>query len=202
MSHRPKSTKGNLSDRSAKKDECLTEKIPSSCHMANINQTFEPMIWSRELQLKRVEKKYLKNNFPHGLNEDGELTFIGKTEARLNQSNRITDQIGQAKKLKSLEICWMNRVIELKSFVALNFKDSKCFTWQPVNFNNPNQINQMPLYALRLGYDVVTQSVLYVRLLEINFDYCILLYKVTGQGSHSKIGRIFYINGLYKSTKK
>ena len=140
----------------------LFETIPSNVYASRLHEKFEPIIWSRENQLKQYEKQYLKYNFPHGINEEGDLTFVGKVASRLSSSNRITDQIGQAKKSKKciMEICHGNKVLELKTFVVLSFNDCNCFKWTPINLNLNEPI---PTYALKLGFDVITQSAIYVK---------------------------------------
>lgn len=85
---------------------------------------------------------------------------MAKTRSRLSNSNRLTDQIGQVKKSSfKLEICHMNKVYELESFVLLNFRNSSCFKWCYLETNKENI--QIPRNALRLGYDTINQSVIY-----------------------------------------
>ncbi|CAF0728286.1 unnamed protein product [Brachionus calyciflorus] len=134
----------------------LTETCESSCYNSNSNIRYEPCIWTRETCLSNINKKILSTNFPHGISDHGELILIGKTRSKLSSSNRITDQIGQVKKsLSKLEIVHSNKVYQLDSFVLLNFMNPLSYQWSNFDINFPSN-------ALRIGYDTVSQSVLFL----------------------------------------
>ncbi|RNA33141.1 hypothetical protein BpHYR1_037079 [Brachionus plicatilis] len=134
----------------------LLETIESCCYNSSSILSYEPCIWTRETCLNNLSKNNLSEKFPHGLSQHGELILIGKTRSKLSSSNRITDQIGQAKKsVHKLDICHLNKVYQLDSFALLNFPNSNCFKWS--NFES-----KLPDNALRVGYDTVNESVLYV----------------------------------------
>lgn len=134
----------------------LSETINSCCYNSNPNTNYESCIWTRETCLSNLNKKDISEKFPCGLSEHGELIFIGKTRSKMSSTNRITDQIGQVKKsVHKLEICHLNKVYKLDSFALLHFSCSDCFKWS--NFES-----SLPINALRVGYDTINQSVLYV----------------------------------------
>lgn len=150
----------NSTEKNNTNNEYLQETIESSVYSSNLNETFEPCIWARENCLINIDKRTLDMHYPHGVSEHGEFTLIGKTRSRLSASNRITDQIGQVKKSKSkLEICHLNKVYDLESFVLLKFSKLSCFSWNLADVSN--ETLNIPTYALRLGYDTITQSVIY-----------------------------------------
>lgn len=143
----------------------LSESSESCCYKSSQNIKYAECIWTRETCFNNLNKKTLANNFPNGLSEHGELILIGKTRSKLSSSNKITDQIGQAKKsLSKLEICHLNKVYQLDSFVLLNFLNPFSFEWC-------NYDSVFPSNALRIGYDTVNQCVMYVgRFVGKNFN--------------------------------
>lgn len=143
----------------------LSETIKSCCYSSNSDTSYESCIWTRETCLFNLNKTDLLEKFPCGQSEHGELIFVGKTRSKVSSTNRITDQIGQVKKsVHKLEICHLNKIFKLDSFALLNFSHSNCFKWSNFESSLPNN-------ALRVGYDTINQSVLYVgRKLEKNLS--------------------------------
>ena len=135
------------------------QTVSSSVFASDKNESFDHSIWLYVSELGKIEKKLIKNHYPHGLSKHGELTLIGKTRSRLSSSNKITDQVGQAQKSTlKLQVCHMNKVYELDSFYALNFNKKDCFEWKLIDDNNNFSLLK---YGLRLGVDTVNQSCIY-----------------------------------------
>ena len=129
---------------------------------------YEPLTWLTSSEFIRFDKTKLDNHFPCGKSGDGELLFIGKTRARLSSSNRLTDQIGSVKRsIRKLQLCHNNKVFNVDAFSVLGFKSSKCLMWTQVNLMNEVKI-KLPNFALKLGYDTVSDNILYAARTEPN----------------------------------
>jgi hypothetical protein len=72
----------------------------------------------------------------------------------------MTDKIGVVNKSTSkLKISHSNKTYQMDSFVVLNFNEANCFKWSL--FSTENSSTQTPKYALKIGFDTVSQCVLY-----------------------------------------
>jgi hypothetical protein len=137
----------------------LSETIESSIHNSSEKQNYsvESCTWIRESMLKTFNRQKLDDNFPRGVSEQGEPTFVGKARIKLSQSGKITDKLGQVKKSR-LEMCHLNKCHEFDKFVVLNF-EKPSFYWHQVDSSSLSE--KIPQNVVRLGYDTVTHSVLY-----------------------------------------
>lgn len=121
--------------------------------------TFQNQAWISITDFVNIDKsKKLTKNFPHGLTEDGETIFLGKTRSILSQSNRVTDQIGTVKRSsRKMEIVHRNRVFEIQSFLVIGFRDLNNCQWKMVDLE---EAKTMPNYALRVGKLVISSLLL------------------------------------------
>lgn len=99
----------------------------------------------------RLDKASIKC-FPNGLSSEGEVSFVGKARTLLKSSNKITDQLGSAKRsTRKLEICFSNRIFNIDTFTILAFSQPKSFYWHSINENT----EKMPDNLLKLGVDTL-----------------------------------------------
>lgn len=155
------------SNQNESDSDLFSETISSNVFRCSTEFRFADSIWIRECLMKNYDRNTLNMCFPHGVSEHGELTLIGKTRIKLSQSGKLTEKIGQAKKLTCrLETCHANKVHELDKFVVLNFNDSNCYDWLPFDLmiskpGSSSSRTNKSCFMLKLGYDTVTHSVLY-----------------------------------------
>lgn len=139
-------------DKRKKDDELLTKKnlFKSSVYLSSPRLVFEPHGWMTMSDFVNLDKsRKLDKNFPYGMSEDEELTYIGKTRSILSRTNRITDQIGTVKRSsRKMEIAHMNKVFDIQLFLVLGFKDMEGVFWKQVNLNVKDEI---PSHAIRIG---------------------------------------------------
>jgi hypothetical protein len=143
-------------------DGYLFEIQPSCVNCAESNLNFESTVWMRENQFKKLNaKQKLLAHCPTGCNEQNELSFVGKTRSLLKSINQMTDKIGVVNKSTSkLKIFHSNKTYQMDSFVLLNFNQANCFKWSLFR-DDCKSPNQIPKYALKIGFDTVSQCVLY-----------------------------------------
>lgn len=95
--------------------------------------------------------------FPNGLSTEEEITFIGKARTLLKSSNRITDQLGAARRSsRKLEICFTNRIFNIDTFTILGFSQSKCYYYHSIS----DTTQKLPDNLLKLGVDTLTDRIL------------------------------------------
>lgn len=125
-------------------EQGLIERSQSSVQAGSSRASYSECVWSREETLKKstnaLTKARISSFYPHGLNQHGELTLVGKTRYRFKSF--VSDKIGEARKSTlQLEVEHLGRLVKLESFVVLGFDVASCFEWS----KNTN-------WALRVGY--------------------------------------------------
>ncbi len=138
-------------------DHLLKENYVKSCvFRSNPRICFEDLAWLTISDFANIDKSTnLSKNFPSGFDVDGEATFIGKTRSILSQRNLVTDQIGTVKRsTRKMEIIHRGKLFDIQQFLVLGVKDLDKCEWK--------RAKEKPLFALRVGIDVVTQNILYI----------------------------------------
>ena len=132
--------------------------VNSCVYNSNSKHVFHQIAWISIGDFVKLDKtKNVQASYPHGVTDDGELAFIGKTRSILSSSNRITDQVGTVKRsTRKMEICHQNKVFDIQLFLVLGFEDMKNVFWKPIH------ANKFPMFALKLGVDAIRQAIVYV----------------------------------------